>query len=507
METALAQTSDHGVAETAFDAIHCKMSAVKQGYFSDDFVGLFGRKPTRRIPLIHRGYYLRHVAVEAAVSLFLSQRATSTTPVQILSLGAGLDTLFFRLQQQHVAHISMYEVDCSAITDHKIDVMTAKMDHLFGKTFTPTTSAHTLVATSPTAKYVALACDLGDTTALTARLTAHGLDPSQPTLVLAECVLAYLAPTARSALLEWASTLLYDGLFVGYDPIGLPTAFGRQMYGYFAAKGCDLRSAKALPSVDDQATHFAVHGWPNVRLYNMNAVYRQLVDATERQRIEALEPFDEYDDWITCNHHYGLTLACTGAMDGGSVCAKALGRWPRLTTHLHDAAMLDTYTNGVTIRPFRPSDQDAVRTIFESTLDEYDHKSVRKLVAHQLNTELADVAASYLAPAKTCFWVAERGIEFLGCVGVKPFKDDSIAELVRLRVATRARRLGVASRLVATLEYFCRDVGYRAVYLETLEAMEAAQAFYLRLGYTHLGSVRVGKPPSDFGLEKFQRDL
>ncbi|KDO32358.1 hypothetical protein SPRG_02835 [Saprolegnia parasitica CBS 223.65] len=507
MATEFAQTSDHGVAETAFDAIHCKMSAVKQGYFSDDFVALVGRKPTRRIPLIHRGYYLRHVAVEAAVDLFLSQRPTPTTPVQILSLGAGLDTLFFRLQQQHVSHISMFEVDCTAITDHKIDVLTAKTSQLFGDTTNVTTSVHALMATSPTAKYVALACDLGDTAALTARLAAYGLDPSQPTLVLAECVLAYLAPTARSALLGWASALLSDALFVGYDPIGLPTAFGRQMHGYFAAKGCDLRSAKALPSVHDQASHFAAHGWRSLRLYNMNAVYRRLVDAAERQRIEALEPFDEYDDWVTCNHHYGLTLACTGVMDGGSVGAKTLGRWPRVTTHLDEAAMLDTFATGVSIRPFRPADQDAVRAIFESTLDEYDHKSVRKLVAHQLNTELADVAGSYLAPAKACFWVAERGTEFLGCVGVKPFKDDGIAELVRLRVATSARRLGVASRLVAALETFCRDVGYRAVYLETLAAMEPAKALYVRLGYAHLGSIRVGKPPLDFGLEKFQRDL
>ncbi|OQS01147.1 hypothetical protein ACHHYP_01753 [Achlya hypogyna] len=503
-----AQTSDHGVAETAFDAIHCKISAVKQGYFHDDFVALFGRKPTRRIPLIHRGYYLRHKAVEAAVSSFLAERATPTTPVQILSFGAGFDTLFFRLRQQHAAHVSMYEIDCDAIVDQKITVLTQHFDQLFGGSFEQSTPwPHAYKAASATATYAVTGCDLGDTAALAKQLAQLGLDPTRPTLVLAECVLAYLAPSARSSLLQWTASHLSDALFVGYDPIGLATSFGEQMQSYFAAKGCDLRSAKALPSVHDQDAHFRAHGWGSVRLWNMNATLRLLVADNERRRMEGLEPFDEYDDWITCNHHYGFTMASNNAVDGASVGAAVLREWRLPTLALDEAVITDTYADGVTVRLFQPTDAPAVRHIFESTLDEYNHKSVRKLVAHQLATELSDLVASYMSQPSACFWVAERGSDFLGCVGVKPFKGAATAELLRLRVAGSGRRLGVATRLVDALEGYCRRVGYETVYLETLSVMEAAQAFYAKRGYTHVGSTRVGKPPADFGLEQFQLRL
>ncbi|EEY57383.1 uncharacterized protein PITG_11234 [Phytophthora infestans T30-4] len=117
-------TSDHNVTETAFDAVKCKLSAVTLGYFQDPFLRFFVDKPTRRIPLIHRGYYLRHVAIARCVELFLSQYATSSQ-VNIVSLGAGFDTLFFRLldQRQFSSTLSFTEVDCDAIVDAKTKLL------------------------------------------------------------------------------------------------------------------------------------------------------------------------------------------------------------------------------------------------------------------------------------------------------------------------------------------------------------------------------------------------
>ncbi|OWZ19708.1 hypothetical protein PHMEG_0005998 [Phytophthora megakarya] len=117
-------TSDHNVTETAFDAIKCKLSAVTLGYFEDPFLRFFVDKPTRRIPLIHRGYYLRHLAVNRCVERFLSQYATSPQ-VNVVSLGAGFDTLFFRIleQRQFKGKIAFVEVDCDVIVDAKTKLL------------------------------------------------------------------------------------------------------------------------------------------------------------------------------------------------------------------------------------------------------------------------------------------------------------------------------------------------------------------------------------------------
>ncbi len=107
---------------------------------------------------------------------------------QIVSFGAGFDTLFFRL---NTTKIRMFEIDCESITMEKIALLTSHMTHLFGTTATynAASSAFTVKLAANSSAYTAFACDLGDTIALERHLLHHGLDRSLPTLVLAECVL------------------------------------------------------------------------------------------------------------------------------------------------------------------------------------------------------------------------------------------------------------------------------------------------------------------------------
>lgn len=44
-------------------------SAVDRGYFKDAFIDAFVHKPSRRIPLIHRGYYLRKKGLDSVIDL------------------------------------------------------------------------------------------------------------------------------------------------------------------------------------------------------------------------------------------------------------------------------------------------------------------------------------------------------------------------------------------------------------------------------------------------------
>lgn len=89
-------------------------SCVELGYWNDEFVQYFvGSQRRRRSPLINRGYWSRVSAVRTVVEQFLSHEPTdqktksssssaslSSSQInrQIITLGAGFDTLFFQLK-------------------------------------------------------------------------------------------------------------------------------------------------------------------------------------------------------------------------------------------------------------------------------------------------------------------------------------------------------------------------------------------------------------------------
>lgn len=49
-------------------------------------------------------------------------------------------------------------------------------------------------------------------------------------------------------------------------------------------------------------------GFTKVQCLNMNKVYKEKLDHAERQRIEKLEIFDEFEEWEMLQHHYCLCL-------------------------------------------------------------------------------------------------------------------------------------------------------------------------------------------------------
>ncbi|KAL4160534.1 hypothetical protein PRNP1_001102 [Phytophthora ramorum] len=570
-------TSDHNVTETAFDAVKCKLyafsdanlafwiiSAVTIGYFQDPFLRFFVDKPTRRIPLIHRGYYLRHVAVARCVDLFLSQYVTSSQ-VNIVSLGAGFDTLFFRLleQRQFAGKIVFTEVDCDAIVDAKKRLLADQDAH--ADLFPKDVGNLTVVATDdanvawqcrvPTATYSLIACDLGDTERLNASLAAAGVDKSLPTLILAECVLSYLAPEKGTKLLRWLADGFPSGSIALYDPIGLQasdegstnsvdtsekkdkdaSAFGTTLQRYFSVKGCTLRGARGFRTAADHARRLlALSHWQRCRILDMNGVFAACTNAEEKRRLSTLEPFDEYTDWTLCNAHYAIYLADNSkdhGMDGAQWTTRFVPHAQQhrylLTAMSVSQLKQQTPPEAVIIRSFQHDDLAVVRSLFESTHLEFakGSRAVRQFVANRLRGPSGDMfdvhqafqTCSSAGVLKSGFWVAEIGGEAVGCVGVKPLvtsppqkssaqEDQQTAELCRLSVSPAVRRHGVASALVRAVEAFTASCGaFKEIRLETIGAMEGAQQLYRSLGYAEQPEGE--KQHSSFKLVRFQKTL
>ena len=109
---------DEAVQSTNDDATLCKQSAVRLGYWRDQFIGELVRQQgrERRAPEIHLGYYARVAGVRALIDKFLE---ACDTAVQIISLGAGFDTLFWRLVEEGRPVNNFIEVDFPGVTARK----------------------------------------------------------------------------------------------------------------------------------------------------------------------------------------------------------------------------------------------------------------------------------------------------------------------------------------------------------------------------------------------------
>uniref|UniRef100_A0A8C9AFM7 Leucine carboxyl methyltransferase 1 n=1 Tax=Prolemur simus TaxID=1328070 RepID=A0A8C9AFM7_PROSS len=87
---------DEGVRGTCEDASLCKRFAVSIGYWHDPYIQHFVRlTKERKAPEINRGYFARVYGVNQLMKAFLRK---TECHCQILNLGAGMDTTFWRLK-------------------------------------------------------------------------------------------------------------------------------------------------------------------------------------------------------------------------------------------------------------------------------------------------------------------------------------------------------------------------------------------------------------------------
>jgi [phosphatase 2A protein]-leucine-carboxy methyltransferase len=92
--------ADSSIRQTDNDAALAKVSAVRKGYLEDPYVKHFvprAHLQPPRPPLINIGTYVRTVALDELVHKWIGLSEKSGKQCQIVSLGAGSDTRFWRL--------------------------------------------------------------------------------------------------------------------------------------------------------------------------------------------------------------------------------------------------------------------------------------------------------------------------------------------------------------------------------------------------------------------------
>ncbi|KAG0244104.1 S-adenosyl-L-methionine-dependent methyltransferase [Mortierella sp. GBAus27b] len=349
---------DDVIKGTDDDAITSKLSAVDLGYLDDPFVKHFVKRPSRRPPIINRGSYLRTATLDNLTIQFINSTieagsgsavteakscattnttatatttttttttSTITTPStpasksddtqppssikkQIVSLGCGSDTRYFKLKAKGLSVHKYFEIDFQESTAKKAAVIKKNkaLTDIIGDPDLKLGQGGTELYSTD---YDLLSGDLREfESSLVPKLKARGFDTSLPTLFLSECVLIYIQPRDSDAIVEWVRNNMDASLFVVYEQINPTDPFGAMMLRNLKARQIELPGIHAYPSLKSQEERFLSRGWLAAKAVTMNVLYN-ILEEDEVKRTSNLEIFDEVEEWQLLADHYCVAWA------------------------------------------------------------------------------------------------------------------------------------------------------------------------------------------------------
>jgi [phosphatase 2A protein]-leucine-carboxy methyltransferase len=255
---------------------------------------------------LRAGTYIRTTAIDLLVTKFLLTYPSSSK--QIVSLGAGTDTRFFRLMDLYPdMRIVYHEIDFPTNTVAKIasiqkqPLLCRKLQHIPAAN---STSYHSDA-------YNIHALDLrslATSTEGTPRPELPNLDPTLPTLILSEMCLVYLQPTSVQSIV---SSLLTQYLqpatpasLILYEPILPQDAFGRTMISNLKTRNIHLHTLTAYPELGDQRARLKGYGFDATKAEDTSYIWRRWVSAEEKERVGRLEFLDELEELELLLRHY-----------------------------------------------------------------------------------------------------------------------------------------------------------------------------------------------------------
>uniref|UniRef100_UPI00358F4CDA leucine carboxyl methyltransferase 1 isoform X2 n=1 Tax=Myxine glutinosa TaxID=7769 RepID=UPI00358F4CDA len=303
----MADVGDEAVRATCNDASMCKWYAVQRGYWTDPYICLLvQQRAERKTPEINRGYYARVRGMWELLTAFLHKAGTEC---QVIGLGAGFDTTFWRLKDQNLLPRKYFEIDFPTITARKLSIIRSKQQ-LANPLLETHSSGNLNLDRSDldTDRYALVGADLREPAVVEEKLRRCGLNPKLPTVLLAECVLVYMAPSQSCQLLRWAADTFQTALFLSYEQVNLGDRFGQVMIENLRQRHCFLAGAMVCHSFKTQVKRYLDSNWPQANALDMRDVYRRL-PKDDVKRIEALEFLDEGELLQQLLQHYCISWA------------------------------------------------------------------------------------------------------------------------------------------------------------------------------------------------------
>ncbi|XP_026500048.1 leucine carboxyl methyltransferase 1 [Vanessa tameamea] len=298
---------DEAIIATNTDATECKRCAVELGYWKDEYISYFVKHVDRKAPEINRGYYARVKAMEMFIHQFLERCGTQC---QIINLGCGFDTLYWRLKDTTQAVSNFIELDFPSVTSKKCHII-KRNKQLLEKICKEDGEVIIRSGDLHSDGYHLLGCDLRCLKEVRRKLEAGGATGDAPTLLLAECVLVYLRPDAALALLQHLASSFPRCVLLVYEQCNLGDKFGEVMVRNLSARGCALAGERHCREPAAQVERLRGLGFDEARSWDMETVWRSFPEE-DRVRVESLEMLDERELLQQLNTHYALTVATRG---------------------------------------------------------------------------------------------------------------------------------------------------------------------------------------------------
>ena len=128
-----------------------------------------------------------------------------------------------------------------------------------------------------------------------------------------------------------------------------------------------------------------------------------------------------------------------------------------------------------------PATTDAHYQAAHTLFVEYAGQLGHDLCFQHFSDELQNLPAMY-GPPRGRLLLAEDVGAWLGCVATRPRGED-VCEMKRLFVRPAYRRTGLGRRLALEIIGAARELGFRAMQLDTLRNMTVARTLYESLGF------------------------
>jgi O-methyltransferase involved in polyketide biosynthesis len=227
---------------------------------------------------------------------------------QIISLGAGFDTTYFLMRSKYPeSEFSYIEIDFPDVCRKKTEkfLESPEMQELIPGEIVIGEEIVSLC-------YKLLHGDLRDSQMVEEKLRLFTLK-SSPTLIVSECVFAYIEANQVDELMARLAGLFDHCAAIVYDIINPNDAFGKTMVINLSLRGIQLRGIHKYPLVPSQKSRYE-QWFERVQAFHMLDIYRKCVDISEKHRIESLEIMDEFEEWDLLLKHYIIVLSCKGQL-------------------------------------------------------------------------------------------------------------------------------------------------------------------------------------------------
>ncbi|KAL3464240.1 hypothetical protein BJX64DRAFT_255277 [Aspergillus heterothallicus] len=304
------------VMGTNNSSIASKRSVEMLYYPEPHFFRPFVKKPQRRAPLINREYWLRMHAITESVRRFM--REPSDKPKFVLNLGCGFDPLPFILLNSDrllCRNTTFVDVDYEKLMVNKrmaIERTRNITELLENVEFGVDESAVQVRST----EYIGVGCDLKNLEKLDHVLKEQVLPAECALLFVAEVSLTYMDVQSANAVLNWASKLSNDSEFCMLEqflPDGPDHPLASTVLKHYSKLGSPLHSVHEYPTLIDQERRFKDAGWKYAHARSLWDLWSDdtFVNISLRTSLDAIEQFDEWEEFALFESHYFLLYAST----------------------------------------------------------------------------------------------------------------------------------------------------------------------------------------------------